>query len=120
MRSRALLLALATCLPALSLTVLGTATAAAVEFTPCPEHFGFSCTTVTVPLDRSGTVPGSIALKVERKQASLTPSKDAVIALSGGPGQAAVPSAEEVAKATSQQQEAAKRDQVGVDDPGEA
>jgi pimeloyl-ACP methyl ester carboxylesterase len=44
-----------------------------------------------VPLDRSGPVPGTISLSIERKLAGPTPSRDAVIALAGGPGQAALP-----------------------------
>jgi pimeloyl-ACP methyl ester carboxylesterase len=54
---------------------------------------------VTVPLDRTGQVPGAIALKVEVKQAGATPSKSAVVALAGGPGQAALPLSEFIAKA---------------------
>jgi pimeloyl-ACP methyl ester carboxylesterase len=98
MRRRARQLALAS-LP-LAFTLAGTWTqlAGAVEFTPCPEHFGFSCATVVVPLDRSGVVPGTISLKLQRKQAGVNPTRSALIALSGGPGQAAIPSVEEIAK----------------------
>jgi pimeloyl-ACP methyl ester carboxylesterase len=46
---------------------------------------------VSVPLDRGGAVPGSIALSVERQLAGPTPSTSAVLALAGGPGQAANP-----------------------------
>jgi pimeloyl-ACP methyl ester carboxylesterase len=52
-----------------------------------------------VPLDRGGTVPGTIALSVERAQSGLTPSASAVLALAGGPGQAADPLASFIAKA---------------------
>jgi pimeloyl-ACP methyl ester carboxylesterase len=98
MRRRARQLALASLPLALTLAGAWTQVAGAVEFTPCPEHFGFSCATVVVPLDRSGAVPGTISLKVQRKQAGVNPSRSALIALSGGPGQAAIPSAEEIAK----------------------
>jgi pimeloyl-ACP methyl ester carboxylesterase len=54
---------------------------------------------VTVPLDRGGQVPGTVALKVERKLAGLSPSKDAVLALAGGPGQSALGLGEFIAKA---------------------
>jgi pimeloyl-ACP methyl ester carboxylesterase len=54
---------------------------------------------VTVPLDRAGTVPGTISLKLERKQAGPSPSRDAVIGLAGGPGQAALGLGEFMAKA---------------------
>ncbi len=52
-----------------------------------------------MPLERSGAVPGSIALSVERKQAGAAPSRDAVVALAGGPGQAALPLGEFIAQA---------------------
>ncbi len=52
-----------------------------------------------MPLDRSGTVSGTLTLKVERLQAGATPSNEAVIALAGGPGQAALPLAGFMSKA---------------------
>jgi pimeloyl-ACP methyl ester carboxylesterase len=52
-----------------------------------------------VPLNRSGAVPGTISLSVERKLAGVTPSRDAVVALAGGPGQAALPLSEFIAQA---------------------
>jgi pimeloyl-ACP methyl ester carboxylesterase len=56
---------------------------------------------VTVPLDRAGQVPGTISLRLERKLAGFAPSRDAVIGLAGGPGQAALPLGEFIAKAIS-------------------
>jgi pimeloyl-ACP methyl ester carboxylesterase len=88
---------LLTCLPASSAGSTGTSLG--LNFTPCAHEAGFACTTVTVPLDRTGTVPGTIDLSVERLQAALTPSSSAVLALAGGPGQAANPLAGFVAKA---------------------
>ncbi len=44
-------------------------------------------------------MPGTIGLSVERLQAGLTPSSSAVLALAGGPGQAANPLAGFIAKA---------------------
>jgi pimeloyl-ACP methyl ester carboxylesterase len=64
---------------------------AALAFAPCANASGFSCASLTVPLDRSGKTPGTIALTVERKAASAAPGQSAVIALAGGPGQAADP-----------------------------
>ncbi|HEX5853771.1 MAG TPA: alpha/beta hydrolase [Solirubrobacteraceae bacterium] len=52
-----------------------------------------------MPLDRSGTVPGTLSLSVERKLAGPTPSRSAVIALAGGPGQAALPLSAFIARA---------------------
>lgn len=72
--------------------------AAALDFTPCPEHFGYSCTTLTVPLDRSGAIPGTVSLKIERKQVGPNPTPSALIALAGGPGQPAIPGVEPIAK----------------------
>ncbi len=77
--------------------------AAALTFTPCTPGAGtgFSCSTLSVPLDRSGSVAGSVALHVERLDPSPTvptPSHAAVVALAGGPGQAALPLAAGMAK----------------------
>jgi pimeloyl-ACP methyl ester carboxylesterase len=73
----------------------------ALTFAPCPQGGGFSCATLTVPLDRNGAVAGSATLSVERLQAGATPSESAVVALAGGPGQAAIPVASELASVIS-------------------
>jgi pimeloyl-ACP methyl ester carboxylesterase len=52
-----------------------------------------------VPLDRAGLVAGTISLSVERRRAGTAPSRDAVVALAGGPGQAALPLGEFIAQA---------------------
>lgn len=62
---------------------------AALPWVPCSPG-GFQCTTLSVPVDRSGTVPGTVILSAHRFPAS-TPDGTAVIALAGGPGQAAQP-----------------------------
>ncbi|MCW2970427.1 MAG: alpha/beta hydrolase [Solirubrobacterales bacterium] len=54
-----------------------------------------------VPLDRTGAVPGSIALSVERRPATAGTSGVAVVALAGGPGQATLPLARFIAEAMS-------------------
>jgi pimeloyl-ACP methyl ester carboxylesterase len=75
---------------------------------PCPAGApaGSGCATLSVPVSRAGLAPGTIALKVERRLAGAeaggagaTPSHDAVIALAGGPGQAALGLSEFIAKA---------------------
>jgi pimeloyl-ACP methyl ester carboxylesterase len=71
---------------------------AALTFTPCANVPGFSCAPLTVPLDRSGKTPGTITLTVERKSASAAGGQSAVIALAGGPGQAADPLGEDLAR----------------------
>jgi pimeloyl-ACP methyl ester carboxylesterase len=71
---------------------------AALAFTPCANVPGFSCAPLTVPLDRSGKTPGTVALTVERKSASVPGGQSAVVALAGGPGQAADPLGEDLAR----------------------
>jgi len=73
--------------------------AGALTFVPCASSAAFSCTTVPVPLTRTGLAAGTISLSVERKQAGAVQSKTAVLALAGGPGQAALPLGEFIAKA---------------------
>ena len=48
---------------------------------------------MTVPLDRSGALPGGVKLHVTRRRAAIVPSSTAVVALDGGPGAAATSSA---------------------------
>ncbi len=71
---------------------------AAPDFAPCTGAGDFACATVSVPLDRSGAAPGTISLSVERLQAGSTQTSSAVLALAGGPGQAANPLAGLIAK----------------------
>jgi pimeloyl-ACP methyl ester carboxylesterase len=52
-----------------------------------------------VPLDRAGAPAGTISLSVQRRLAGATPSRNAVVALAGGPGQATVPLSEFIAQA---------------------
>lgn len=59
------------------------------------------CTRVVVPQDRSGATPGEVGLSVRTIQAGQRRKKvrrEAVLFLSGGPGQAATSSAQDVAK----------------------
>jgi pimeloyl-ACP methyl ester carboxylesterase len=74
---------------------------AALSWTPCQEASatGFQCAAITVPLDRSGKAPGTIALTVERKASGAAQPESAVVALAGGPGQAADPLASQLATA---------------------
>ncbi len=102
MSRRALTLLLA---PSLLIGILQSVSVApadgALAFTPCVSNApaGFSCAAVPVPLDRRGQVPGTISLSVERKPASPIQSNAAVLALAGGPGQAALGLGEFIAKA---------------------
>jgi pimeloyl-ACP methyl ester carboxylesterase len=54
---------------------------------------------VAVPLDRTAAVPGTISLSVARKLTGPSASHDAVLALAGGPGQAALPLSKFIAEA---------------------
>jgi pimeloyl-ACP methyl ester carboxylesterase len=88
---------------AVSLSLPATAQAAVpAGFTPCPNVAGFYCGTVTVPLDRSGQVipvTTTISLRVMFKPAQVADTDGALVALAGGPGQAATPFATDFATA---------------------
>jgi pimeloyl-ACP methyl ester carboxylesterase len=64
---------------------------AAVAFAACPQTPALQCGSLDVPLDRSGRVPGAIRLAAIRRVAPANPTATAVVALAGGPGQAATP-----------------------------
>jgi len=65
---------------------------AEAAFRPCAGLDGVSCATVKVPVDRSGGVAGTIDLRVERVRAFERSRGGApIVALAGGPGQAATP-----------------------------
>ena len=75
------------------------AAARADASSPCADSTDFACATLPVPLDRSGRVPGTISLASSADARPRRPQRDAVIALAGGPGQAALPLGEFIAKA---------------------
>ncbi|MBB4663290.1 alpha/beta hydrolase [Conexibacter arvalis] len=56
------------------------------------------CGTVAVPLDRSGAVPGAVRLRVRVVPSRTRRASGTVIALAGGPGQAATPLAPAMAE----------------------
>jgi pimeloyl-ACP methyl ester carboxylesterase len=64
---------------------------AAIPFVACPQTPALQCGALDVPLDRSGSVPGVIRLAAMRRVAPTNPTATAVVALAGGPGQAATP-----------------------------
>ncbi|MCW2968224.1 MAG: alpha/beta fold hydrolase [Solirubrobacteraceae bacterium] len=78
-------------LAAAAATLLGVApaTAGAASTRPCPGVDGFTCTRINVPLDRTGTVPGTISLKFATPAGSAG-KKKVLLALTGGPGQPGV------------------------------
>jgi pimeloyl-ACP methyl ester carboxylesterase len=64
---------------------------AAPTFSACPNAAGAQCTTIPVPLDRSGQVPGTVNLRVARVPAAKLPTQGTLVVLPGGPGQSSVP-----------------------------
>ncbi len=74
---------------------------AALAWAPCPQASatGFQCAPISVPLDRSGKAPGALTLTLERKAAGAATVQSAVLALAGGPGQAADPLASQLTTA---------------------
>src|SRR5215470_11871011 len=57
---------------------------------PCPGIKGFTCSTLTVPLDHSGHVRGSLRLQVAAADNATAP-RAVLLLLTGGPGQPGVP-----------------------------
>jgi pimeloyl-ACP methyl ester carboxylesterase len=73
---------------------------AAISFAPCGNTNHFACGHLTVPLDPSGAIPGAITLALRRHRAPVGggEARSAIIALAGGPGQPALPLAEQFAE----------------------
>jgi pimeloyl-ACP methyl ester carboxylesterase len=67
---------------------------AEIAFGPCAGSNTFACGHLTVPLDPEGATSGTLTLAIRRRLAPVGNAKSAVIALAGGPGQAALPFAE--------------------------
>jgi len=79
-------LALACCVPLALAFLTGTSSAASTLGTPCGSTPGLTCLEVDVPLDRTGVVPGTVALHAE----VLPPagiSRGVMFLIAGGPGQ---------------------------------
>jgi pimeloyl-ACP methyl ester carboxylesterase len=63
---------------------------------PCAGQADFTCATLTVPIDHTGRVPGSLNLQVSTENNVAAP-KGVLLFLTGGPGQPGVPSADRIA-----------------------
>ncbi|MER6982430.1 alpha/beta fold hydrolase [Streptomyces carpinensis] len=63
----------------------------------CPGLTGFTCATLTVPLDHGGDVPGRLGLKVATADNVKAP-KGVLLFLTGGPGQPGVPFVERLSQ----------------------
>ena len=86
---------------ALLLTVMtiGPGTAAMPQLSgshPCPNEAGFTCSTLTVPLDHSGRSGGSLNLQVAVADNADAPD-GVLLVIAGGPGQPGVPYAAPIA-----------------------
>lgn len=71
---------------------------AAIGFGACGESNEFACGHLTVPLDPSGGTSGTITLAMRRHRAPVGEARSAIVALAGGPGQAALPFASQFAE----------------------
>jgi len=89
-------LARVVCLSVLLLCVAAPGSQAAISLEPCFEGADVDCGNLTVPIDRGGSVPGTISLRVTRIKAAK-PSGRALFAFAGGPGQGATPFATQFA-----------------------
>jgi pimeloyl-ACP methyl ester carboxylesterase len=95
MRSRGLLAAL---LLAVSACAWSATAQAQIAWAPCGDSNDYACGHLTVPLDPGGTSPGTITLAMRRHLAPVGDAREAIVALAGGPGQAAIPFAEDFAR----------------------
>ncbi|HEX3454314.1 MAG TPA: alpha/beta fold hydrolase [Gaiellaceae bacterium] len=66
---------------------LASTAGAALAFSPCGGSTTVQCGKVTVPLDWSGAVPGTLSLAVQELPAAGTP-RGVMVMVAGGPGQA--------------------------------
>jgi pimeloyl-ACP methyl ester carboxylesterase len=71
---------------------------AQIDFGPCAGSNTFACGHLTVPLDPGGSAPGTITLAIRRRRAPVGNATSAIVALAGGPGQSALPFAEDFAE----------------------
>lgn len=78
---------------------IATAATTPVVFSPCADAPGFGCAQLTVPVDPSGAISGTVTLSIERQLAVSGTATQAIVALAGGPGQAAIPYASYFAQA---------------------
>ncbi len=69
---------------------IGAAQAGAAALEPCKRAASDrACATLTVPLDRTGAVPGTVKLRIERQKAKRS-TRPPLFLLAGGPGESAI------------------------------
>ena len=66
-----------------------------ISYSACPRGNNLACAHLVVPLDPSGATPGTVSLAIRRHRAPVGDARSAIVALAGGPGQAAIPFAED-------------------------
>ncbi|MGA2756669.1 MAG: alpha/beta fold hydrolase [Solirubrobacteraceae bacterium] len=102
MRRKGFLLALANAAAAGALLAFAPALASAatssIAFTTCAGAPNFGCGHLSVPLDPTGAIPGTVTLAIRRELSATGAATTAVVALAGGPGQAAIPFAQDDAQ----------------------
>ena len=64
--------------------------ASAAPLKKCKKRSAIECGGVSVPLDRTGAVPGRVKLAVVRLPARKGPAKGTVVLIAGGPGESAI------------------------------
>jgi pimeloyl-ACP methyl ester carboxylesterase len=85
--------------PAAAAQRQGTVTVALRRCAPRKRSDPTRCGRVTVPLDRSGELPGTVGLRVRVVPPRSGRANGTIVALAGGPGQAATPLAPMIAEA---------------------
>ncbi|MFI8520710.1 alpha/beta fold hydrolase [Streptomyces sp. NPDC085481] len=81
--------------PATATAVPSTSAPALTGHRPCPGQPDVTCADLTVPLDRSGAVPGTLKLRTAVFGAARAP-RGTLLFLTGGPGQPGVPYVERI------------------------
>lgn len=71
---------------------------AEIPFVACHEDYALACGHLAVPLSPTGAAQGTLTLTLRRRRATVGEPHSAVIALAGGPGQAAIPFTEAFAE----------------------
>jgi pimeloyl-ACP methyl ester carboxylesterase len=87
-----------------------------IAFAPCADSNNFACGHLTVPVDPAGATPEMLTLALRRHRAPVGEARSAIIALAGGPGQPALPFAEQFSELLGPI--AATRDEIVFDQRG--
>lgn len=93
-----------------------TSASAQIFYTPCGDSNHFACGHLTVALDPSGAMAGTLTLALRRHRAPVGEARSAIIALAGGPGQPALPLTEQITELLGQV--ASTRDLIVFDQRG--